>query len=70
MALLRPGRRRPIGGEDAALTSPIQNLEFALPCTLRPGEYDYRVLGLIGWREVNEGAAETPGDPTGKIIVK
>ncbi len=57
-------------GDDALLSEPIEGLEFALPCRLEPGSYEYTVLGTIEGGGGFDPDTPRPGDPKGKIIVK
>ncbi len=57
-------------GDGHLLSRPFGSLEFALPCKLKPGEYNYRVLGLSPGGDPADYEQESPGDPKGKIIVK
>ncbi len=57
-------------GDDALLSEPIRGLEFALPCRLEPGSYEYTVLGTIEGGSGFDPDTPRPGDPKGKIIVK
>ena len=53
------------------LSRPINSLEFALPCRLKPGEYKYRVLGLSAAGNATfDAEQEEPGDPIGQIVVR
>jgi hypothetical protein len=52
------------------LSRPINSLEFALPCSLKPGEYEYRILGLSSGDSILDPEQESPGDPKGKIVVR
>jgi plastocyanin len=59
-------------GDGGLISAPIGPLEFAMPCKLKPGTYEYRITG--GQAEGLEVGAdpeqESPGDPKGKIIVE
>jgi hypothetical protein len=58
-------------GDGGLLSRPVNSMEFSLPCTLEPGEYEYSILGLFVDAEgVAEPGRQTPGDPKGKIVVK
>lgn len=58
-------------GDGGLLSRPVDSMEFSLPCTLEPGDYEYSILGLFVDAEgVAEPGRQTPGDPKGKIVVK
>lgn len=58
-------------GDGQLLSQPIRSLEFAMPCRIKPGEYDYSVLGLSAPGPIDPNPQSVVGfSAKGKIIVK